>query len=288
MSKPSSWVLNKQSTRYIIPQSTVEHLSKHPITSKLYPTSMGFYKNAYGHKVERSLHNDWLLLYCVEGSAYLKLKDRGQAIKKGSLILLPSGTYHKYYADEKDPWSIYWTHLYGQNAQEIFQYIDPTDIGKVISLSAGSKIVTDFENFIKSFKMGNHIYATLCLYQLLGYIGLLNRNKVGSSVNMNAEQFHTYMVNNIKKNITLDDMALHFHTSKFYLSRSYKKIMGQSPMADFTQLKIQKACQYLDLDQMTIKEVSYELGFSDPLYFRKVFKKIMGFTPGEYKKLKRG
>ena len=76
--------------------------------------------------------------------------------------------------------------------------------------------------------------------------------------------------------------------SPSHLSVRFKKSTGYSPLQYFTQLKIQRACQYLDHTDMEIKEISAALGFSDPLYFSRVFNKLMKASPKRYRLRKKG
>lgn len=56
----------------------------------------------------------------------------------------------------------------------------------------------------------------------------------------------------------------------------------------FNMLKIQQACALLDFTEIKINQVCYKVGIEDPYYFSRLFNKIMGMPPKEYKKLKKG
>jgi AraC-like DNA-binding protein len=56
----------------------------------------------------------------------------------------------------------------------------------------------------------------------------------------------------------------------------------------FIHLKIQNACKLLYLTDMTVREVSFELGYDDPYYFSRLFKKVMGISPMQYRNQPRG
>ena len=54
-------------------------------------------------------------------------------------------------------------------------------------------------------------------------------------------------------------------------------------MEYFNHLKVQQACQHLLFTNSRIKEVAFEVGISDPYYFSRMFTKVMGMSPKEYK-----
>lgn len=52
----------------------------------------------------------------------------------------------------------------------------------------------------------------------------------------------------------------------------------------FIQIKIQQACQLLDYSNLRINEISSRIGYEDPYYFSRIFKKVTGVSPDNYKK----
>jgi AraC-like DNA-binding protein len=91
------------------------------------------------------------------------------------------------------------------------------------------------------------------------------------------------MKENLDRSISVDELAEHLNYSSSYLYSLFKEETGYSPIHYFNHLKIQKACQYLSFTNMSIKEISYELGFNDPFYFSRLFKKLMELSPTEYR-----
>ena len=59
---------------------------------------------------------------------------------------------------------------------------------------------------------------------------------------------------------------------------------GASPMNYFIRLKIQKACEYIELTNMKLNEIATHLGFEDAAYFSRTFTKVMGCSPSVYRK----
>jgi AraC-like DNA-binding protein len=63
----------------------------------------------------------------------------------------------------------------------------------------------------------------------------------------------------------------------------FRKETGASPIDYFLRLKIQKACQYIELSDMKLYEISTALGFESPTYFSRLFTKYMGIPPTAYR-----
>ena len=83
--------------------------------------------------------------------------------------------------------------------------------------------------------------------------------------------------------ISLTEVALHCNVSAPYLSRLFTKELGETYSAFVTRLKIAWAKEILQSTDMTVLEVSYQLGFNEPGYFIKTFKKYTNETPMSYR-----
>jgi len=124
---------------------------------------------------------------------------------------------------------------------------------------------------------------------LLGSIALLrNETQQEGRKNEYIERSVHYMMRSIQASLTLDDLAEHVHLSKPHFIHLFKEVTGYTPIDYYMRLKIQQACYYLDLTDQTVKEVSRSVGMQDPYYFSRVFHKIMGLSPSEYREIKKG
>lgn len=92
-----------------------------------------------------------------------------------------------------------------------------------------------------------------------------------------------YIKDNIKEELDLEKTASRFNLSIYYFSRTFKEILGYN-FSDYVNIiRINKAKHILKNESMSIKEACYTVGYSDPNYFSKVFKKYEGISPTEYK-----
>ncbi|MGE5613203.1 MAG: response regulator transcription factor [Bacillota bacterium] len=92
-----------------------------------------------------------------------------------------------------------------------------------------------------------------------------------------------YIRQNYTRDISLTDVAEYVHLNPSYLCRAYRRETGRSIFKDINLLRIEKS-QLLLKKNMRIHEVAAQVGFSDPSYFTRVFKKIVGVSPTEYQR----
>ncbi|WP_442591494.1 helix-turn-helix domain-containing protein [Pedobacter sp. AW31-3R] len=78
-------------------------------------------------------------------------------------------------------------------------------------------------------------------------------------------------------------IAENVNSSSSHFSALFKKRTGFPPIEYFNHLKIQKACQYLQFTQLRIKEIAFKIAINDQYYFSRLFTKVMGLSPSEYR-----
>ncbi len=136
------------------------------------------------------------------------------------------------------------------------------------------------------------IYAAQSVQHILSLLLFRNRSlSIDSSrknrrfaINATTE----YMLHNVDQPLQLDEIAAQAGLSVSHFSELFRTQTGQSPIAYFIHLKIRHACRLLDLSQKTVKSIAFETGYRDPYYFSRVFKKVMGVSPGQYREIKKG
>lgn len=92
-----------------------------------------------------------------------------------------------------------------------------------------------------------------------------------------------FIEKNFNKDITLEETAHYVGVSSYYFSKIFKSLVGKNYMDYVTDLRIEKAKDMMENTSESIKEICYEVGYNDPNYFSRVFKKVEGVTPSEYK-----
>ena len=92
-----------------------------------------------------------------------------------------------------------------------------------------------------------------------------------------------YINQKFSKEISLEEVAKYVDISSYYFSKLFKEEEGMNFIDYVTELRIGKAKQMLTEGNVSIKEVCIEAGYTDPNYFSRIFKKVVGCTPTEYR-----
>jgi AraC-like DNA-binding protein len=280
----------------ILPQAVLHELKANAITRLLFVTDIGFYPKAHYHYRERSSGSDQhILIYCTMGKGWVETDSGKLKVLKDQFFIIPAKKPHKYGADNRDPWTIYWVHFKGDLAGSfVNDEVSLISIGPAENMMRNDHRIRVFEELYQNLTMGysneNLEYASICLWYLLGAFTYLPQFERIRAVQQHdiIEKSILYMHEHIESEINLSELSSFCGYSISHYSMVFKKKTSRSPMEYFNNLKIQRASQMLDFTNLQVNEIATQLHFDDPFYFSRVFKKTMGLSPSEYRKKKKG
>ncbi|MDR2121424.1 MAG: AraC family transcriptional regulator [Tannerella sp.] len=275
----------------ITPYNVRELQAGNEIARQLYVTHIGYYPNAKYHYRERATGAaENILIYCEKGKGWIECGDGKYFLSGHQVFIIPRSEPHVYGSDLHDPWSIYWIHFRGENVH-MFRSV----IGTVVSIkdSATSRHQDRFmlfESMFQNLEMGygvdNLEYISFCLMYFLASIKYLPQYREIKNVKVDdvIRKSILFMKDHLEERITLNDIACFVGYSCSHLVALFTQKTSYSPMEYYNQLRIQRACSYLQFSEMKIKEIAFQLGFYDPFHFSKAFLKEMEITPREYRR----
>ncbi len=94
----------------------------------------------------------------------------------------------------------------------------------------------------------------------------------------------SYIKEHFREDLTLEDVAQAVHFSSYYVSRLFKEELGMNFIEYLTRIRVEEAKRLLLETSQTVSEIAASVGYQDPSYFTKVFKKIEGQTPTEFRR----
>lgn len=97
------------------------------------------------------------------------------------------------------------------------------------------------------------------------------------------QKIEEYLKNHYEEDITLQDIAERFFLNKEYISRKFKQEFNETLTDYLTSIRMDRAKELLENPSLKIYEIAFKIGYQNEKYFSKVFKKVMGVTPNEYR-----
>lgn len=262
-----------------------------PVIKHAYITDIGYYPKAKHHYCRRPHGIDQnIIIYCVEGSGNSQVGNIHYSINAGDFIIIPFDTPHVYAASHDKAWTIYWLHFKGKTSNAVAAFLVKKLSGFKGSIGNNLKREELFEeiyaNLEKGYSTENILYANMCLWHLMASFQFddkfdkrdpgKNNDPVGIAID--------FLQQNISNSLTIAAIARHVNLSVSHFAAIFHAKTGFSPIEYFNHLKIQKACKYIQFTDDRMKEISNNIGISDCYYFSRLFKKLMGMSPLEYRK----
>jgi AraC-like DNA-binding protein len=257
----------------------------------IYITQIGYFPKASFHFRERRKGcQDNILIYCLQGKGFYILDDKRYEVNCNEFIIIPAtDKYMRYWADNNDPWTIYWVHYTGDG-------IDGFNYGLNVGITNGpvlipfnEKALEIWQQMYQTLEMGysieNLCNANFCLYYFIATFlfkspQLKNDNDYRDNIITNTIHF---MRNNMGEKLSVEDMAQSHCISASHFSTLFRKATGMPPIDYFIHIKMQKACQLLYKNDDKIRNIATSLGYEDQYYFSRIFKKHIGSSPELYR-----
>ncbi|ASA19940.1 AraC family transcriptional regulator [Paenibacillus donghaensis] len=283
----------------VLPEHVMTEYAQHPLVRPLYITDIGYFPRALHHYRERPDGSAaYIVIYCVEGSGWYRLDgQRRQSLHKGCAVVIPAYMAHEYASSEEQPWSIYWWHMRGEQVADFFTGFNRHSEPILIPALKSLKLIELFEECYMLLDKGYSLRSIIYVSQLACHLAaILAFSQLAPSAGTGPQQRAkhdidrtlTFMSGHLEQTVTLKELAAQANLSVPHFTQLFKQATGYPPIDYYLRLKIQLACQHLDLTGQSIKEISLRLGFQDPYYFSRLFKKIMGLPPTEYRNTRKG
>jgi YesN/AraC family two-component response regulator len=258
--------------------------------SGLYFTEIGEIEVERGtiwSSVEKLENN--ILVYCTKGSGIVMISDEQIPVSGEQFFVIPIGEEFKFYSVINENSTLLVVQFNGNNSKLLGKEFSVVRnlIPSVNNMVANREMLFDeiFNNLSKGFHDENLEYVNFCFGHLLATFIYANKNSDDFANESNPVIRHSidYMNKNINLKLTLQQISFEAGYSSTYFTTLFKRETGYSPLSYFSHLKILKATEFLDYTKNKVKEISFSLGYADPYYFTKDFKKRMGLSPRQYR-----
>jgi len=244
-------------------------------------------------------HNEGCFIYVKGSKTKLLSSEVKLDLKDREAVLLKCGTYFANWIKEvTQSVTVIAIHLYPELLKQLYINELPKSfrqrkVREQVKTITPDDIITKFIESIE-FYFENPILVNDDLLELKikELILLLIQTKNASSVLELVEELYSPRVANLKKvinlhqyqNLSIEKLASLCGLSISSFKREFQDTYNSSPGNYLNMKKIEKAKELLQIGNLSVSEISYEVGFNDPYYFTRIFKKKEGVPPSTYRK----
>ena len=276
----------------VLPFPVRERMRLDPALGDLFVTATGHFPKAPGHYVERiNGIADAIMIRVLHGTGWVDTGNRQEAVA-GEIIFIPPGIPHTYGSSDMDSWMIEWIHFQGTSVMRF---------SGLLGATGGVQVLRgDFEG--ADFPQFSHIYETL-----EGGYTPLNLLKTAAHLRLILTELYTRLLDGppsgaearVRKSMEWMQAHPTARTSLAALAKTaglsvphycglFRRLAGYPPIEHLRRLNIQRACQMLDTSSLPIGEIAGRLGWEDPLYFSRCFRRVTGKSPKMWRKGQKG
>lgn len=204
------------------------------------------------------------------------------------MLIIPPYTWHSYFPDKKNGWEEYWIGMRGPHLDARFKNGFFSAERLVYNIGLQEEIISLYNQAIELALLEQSTYQ-----QLLAGIGNLilgmalyydnNQHFANDTMIKYIDQARVIMRENYLTNMSPQEVAQQINMGYSWFRKKFKEYTNVSPAHFMLELKLNKAKGLLLNTPLSVKEISYTIGYEDAAYFTALFKKYTGFTPLAYR-----
>lgn len=222
---------------------------------------------------------DYQLLYLVSGQFDVKYDNKKYHLTQGFVIYPPN--MPQKYVDYENTQRI-WVHFTGINAEKIIEeyHLKPgvytTGKSPLVKEMLLQLIVEHTNKPFISSEKGMLLSILSTLGKLVNNVENISNDKIHEAI--------TFITMHYNTDINIKELANSCNLSQSRFMYLFKEQTGMAPHAYLQTLRIKHSMTLLTSTQLKIVEIGKQCGYEDSLYFSRIFKKLVGISPKEYRK----
>ena len=234
---------------------------------------------------------DYQLLYIVSGKGHFYFHGEDRVVYAGRMVLIQPRQEQRYEYFGEDKTEVYWVHFTGSDVKNILHsYNIPMD-DPIFYSGASSTYSYLFKEMIHELQNCKTGYEDLLAMYLRQIFLLVQRTRqeerptVSTYIQEEMEFARRYFNEHYNEPISIQEYAESRNMSVCYFQRNFKQIVKHTPMQYLLTIRVNNAASLLETTDYSMAEIAAIVGYEDPLYFSRLFRKIKGVSPRDYRNL---
>lgn len=257
-------------------------------SSLLYMQETGKLRATAIHKSERSNLLSYLFFVIISGAGELTYNSKRYELTKGDCVFIDCRCPYAHMTSS-DLWKLSWVHFNGPEMGGIYEkyksrggdvVFRPDDISEYKNILDDIFKLACSESYVRDMEINMKLSELLVLLMKDSW-NPQNRGEKRSLI----FEIKAYLDSNYSKKINLDKLSETFYIDKYYLSKLFKEQYGIPINEYLIFVRITKSKELLRFTEKSMEEIASDVGINGATYFSRVFKKVEGVNPSEYRKM---
>ncbi|GII59512.1 AraC family transcriptional regulator [Planotetraspora thailandica] len=274
----------------VVPRRVVAEASSRPVTRRLMITDAGYYPNAADHLMRRQVGiEEAILILCAAGAGWANIGGARHRVEANAALVIPRGVPHAYGASDDNPWTIWWCHLRGADVAELTEAIGASESRPVVPIGRLDRAVALLDEIVTVLERDHSSVSLMgaagAAWKLLTQIVV---DRVMPAPGDPLQRAMAYLAERLDGTVRVADLASLVGISPSHLSALFRRATGGGVLAHHTALRMAQARNLLDTTDATVAAIARKVGYRDPFYFSRHFKRMHEASPTEYRNRVKG
>lgn len=258
-------------------------------TSLCHLQEVGSLQAIHPHTSTRTDLVSFLCFAVLSGEGELKYEGETYRLGPGDCVFIDCRKAYSH-STSGNLWSLQWCHFYAPSLPAVYEKykergglpaFHPENIRPFTDLLTELYTLAASSDYIRDMRINEKLGALLTL--LMEQSWHPERIKIGRK-RTELVEVKNYLDEHYSEKIALDDLSEKFFINKFYLSKIFKEAYGTTINSYLIAKRITRAKQLLRFTDLTVDEVGNAVGMGEANYFSRMFRKVEGISPREYRK----
>ena len=231
--------------------------------------------------------DDWYLLYVISGTLCVKSDRSDLTCTSGNFLIFPPNRPYSYYHDLHEQIECYWIHFSGSDVEKALGQYAFGIFPEVNTITHDVVINARYSNIFNTFSQNDKFRdreLSILFDRLL--LSLAKRISGAQSTKSALIKSLNYINSNYNTDIYIPALAELENLSLSRYNTVFREVTGTSPSNYIKQLRLSTACEFLLSTDMPINLIGESVGYPNPYFFSKMFKRNIGMSPTEYRRNK--
>lgn len=233
-------------------------------------------------------HNHVELFYIVGGRGQFLIEDKLYPVNTNHLVIINPNVTHTEVSLNAQPLEYI---VLGIGGIELAVNDDTGGRFCILDHYGSVEISSSLRNILREMEMKQPGYEDICQAFMEILVLRLMRSTALSvpdpnqavSANHQCAAVRRYIDQHFKESLNLDQLAQQAHMNKYYLSHTFKREYGVSPIQYMLSRRLEESKYLLAETDLSLSQIAQMLGFSSLSYFSQVFRRMQGVSPMEYR-----
>ncbi|MFB9327309.1 helix-turn-helix domain-containing protein [Paenibacillus aurantiacus] len=254
-----------------------------------------------GHAIGPAVHHYYLVHTVMSGRGLFRMDGRVYELEAGDTFVIFPDTLFSYAADRDEPWTYRWVAYKGDGAADMMAALGIAITRPVLRVPSLPRALRLYRAIQRTFEQTPSadladLEASGLLRLLFKLFGDANRERLrtpdqglGSDIERQIKRAVRWLSLQYAESVSIDDLSRTLGYHRTHFSKMFKQTTGLSPKQFLQQVRMERAKELLDgPHELQIDQIAAAVGYSDPLYFSKLFHKFAGCSPSAYRLSQRG